>query len=79
MYLTSLQEMKAQEFGYNNMFNRLLSSRKLWGALLGSICCMVLVKLTPPESVGNVIAIVGALWGAAIGGQAISDSIKSNK
>ena len=61
------------------MFNRLLTSRKLWGALIGSLCIIVLVRLTPDESIGNVIAVVGGLWMAAIGGQAVSDAIKTNK
>lgn len=58
---------------------RLVCSRKLWGALLGSICIMILVKVTPEASVGNVVTIVGALWAAAIGGQAYHDIVKSRK
>jgi pyruvate/2-oxoacid:ferredoxin oxidoreductase beta subunit len=61
------------------MFNRLITSRKLWGALLGSACIMILVTITPESSVGNVIAIVGGLWMAAIGGQAVSDALKKKE
>jgi pyruvate/2-oxoacid:ferredoxin oxidoreductase beta subunit len=58
------------------MINRLITSRKLWGALIGSLCIMVLVRLTPDDAIGNVITIVGGLWMAAIGGQAVSDAMK---
>lgn len=55
---------------------RLLSSRKLWGALLGSISIMILVLITTEANLGTVVTVTGGLWGAAIGGQAVSDSIK---
>jgi pyruvate/2-oxoacid:ferredoxin oxidoreductase beta subunit len=37
---------------------------------------MILVVITPESSIGNVVAIVGGLWMAAIGGQAVSDALK---
>lgn len=61
------------------MFNRLLTSRKLWGALLGSISIMVIVKIAPETSIANVVFVVGGLWGAAIGGQAYRDIVKEKK
>mgnify|MGYP003635437042 CR=1 FL=1 len=57
----------------NKTIQRLISSRKLWGALLGSLCIMALVRLTPPESLISVITVVGGLWSLAIGGQALKD------
>ena len=58
---------------------RLLTSRKIWGAFIGSICIMALVKLTPTESIGNVVVVVGGLWTLAIGGQAVKDYVKASK
>ena len=58
---------------------RLYTSRKLWGALLGSICIMVIVKITPETQIATAIMALGALWGAAIGGQAYSDIIKEKR
>lgn len=55
---------------------RLYTSRKLWGALLGSVCIIVAVILTPEASVGNALLVLGGLWGAAIGGQAYKDAIE---
>lgn len=59
--------------------NRLISSRKIWGALLGSICIMFIVKLTPDAHIATAVLALGGLWGAAIGGQAYSDVIKEKK
>lgn len=59
--------------------NRLLTSRKLWGALLGSICVIITVKLAPESVAGNALLVLGGLWGAAIGGQAYSDVLKEKK
>ena len=58
---------------------RLYTSRKIWGALLGSICLMVIVKLTPETHIPTAIMALGALWGAAIGGQAYSDIVKEKR
>jgi hypothetical protein len=62
------------------MKERVYTSRKLWGALLGSVCLMIMVKITPEMHIPSVIMAVGSLWAAAIGGQAVHDAInkKSN-
>ena len=59
--------------------NRLFTSRKLWGALIGSVCIMGIVKLTPDAHVATAILALGGLWGTAIGGQAYSDIMKEKK
>jgi hypothetical protein len=61
------------------MFNRLLTSRKLWGAVLGSITIVIVVHITPESVIGNVVTVVGGMWSAAIGGQAVNDAISSRR
>jgi hypothetical protein len=58
---------------------RLYTSRKLWGGLLGSISIIVLAMVADKESVITGITAIGSLWTAAIVGQGVSDGIKSNK
>jgi hypothetical protein len=58
---------------------RLLSSRKLWGALVGSLCIALIVMLTPKEQITTVTTVVGGLWTLAISGQAIKDGIETYK
>tara|TARA_R110000823_G_scaffold236403_3_gene362123 strand:+ start:453 stop:638 length:186 start_codon:yes stop_codon:yes gene_type:complete len=58
---------------------RLYTSRKLWGALLGSISAIVLILITPDLQIGTALMYNGALWGAAITGQGIADYIKEKK
>lgn len=58
---------------------RLYTSRKIWGALLGSISIIVVVRLAAPEVSAIAVNVLGILWGAAIGGQAVADAIKTNK
>jgi hypothetical protein len=55
--------------------NRLLASRKLWGALIGSKCIILAVVVTSEVNEVAVVTALGALWSIAIGGQAIKDSI----
>ena len=57
---------------------RLYTSRKLWGALLGSISSIIIIMITSDAVLPTALMYNGALWGAAIGGQAISDAIKKN-
>lgn len=58
------------------MLNRLIFSRKLWEALLGSICIIVAIKLTPDAHIATAIMALGGLWGAAITGQAYKDIVQ---
>lgn len=52
---------------------RLLESRKLWGALLGSIMVIIGVWVTEPEYLSIVIPSIAGLWTIAITGQAFKD------
>lgn len=58
---------------------KLLSSRKLWGALLGSLSLMGIVLLTSELHMATAIMVTGGLWAAAIGGQAYADVIREKK
>lgn len=58
---------------------RLYTSRKLWGALLGSICAIVLAKIVPDAMVGTALMYNAGLWGAAITGQSVADYIEKQK
>lgn len=58
---------------------RIYTSRKLWGAFLASICLMAIVKLTPEAHISSAIMTLGALWGAAIAGQAYGDIVEKKK
>ena len=52
---------------------RLLESRKLWGALIGSIMIIIGVWVTKAEYLSIVIPSIAGLWTIAITGQAIRD------
>jgi hypothetical protein len=56
--------------------SRLLTSRKLWGALIGSVCILVAGKFIDITVAATAITALGALWGAAITGQAAYDYVK---
>lgn len=58
---------------------RLLVSRKMWGALLGSLSIALIVYITPKDQIATTVMVVGTLWSFAIGGQAIGDGIKTFK
>jgi len=58
---------------------RLYTSRKLWGALLGSVCAIIIIQLCPPEHLGTALMYNGGLWGAAITGQSVADYIEKQK
>lgn len=59
--------------------NRLLTSRKLWGALIGSICILAAGKFIDITVAATAITALGALWGAAVAGQAADDYMKRKK
>jgi len=56
--------------------DKILQSRKLWGALIGSLMIVAVVILDKPTA-STAITALGVLWGAAIGGQAGADIITS--
>ena len=58
---------------------RVLSSRKLWGALVASLFLIVIVLATPEQHLPSAIMALGGLWGAAIGGQAYVDVLSTKK
>lgn len=55
---------------------KIFQSRKLWGALLGSLSILIVVILDKPTA-SSAITALGVLWGTAIGGQAGADFISS--
>ena len=59
--------------------NRLLTSRKLWGALIGSVCILFAGKFIDITVAATAITALGALWGAAIAGQAAHDYMEKKK
>ena len=62
----------------NESKNRLIFSRKLWGALVGSAFISLIVYLNTEHTV-IAITTLGVLWGGAIAGQATADVIESKK
>ena len=58
---------------------RLLTSRKFWGALFGTVAMILTGKLMSDSSAAVALPYVGGFWIAAIGGQAVADAIKTNK
>jgi len=56
--------------------NRLITSRKVWGAILGSISIIAALKVGAPETTVTAITALGALWTTAIAGQAAQDYVK---
>ena len=59
--------------------NRLVTSRKIWGAILGSIAILIAVRITASEHIGNTVTVLSVLWGAAIAGQAARDYIENKR
>ena len=55
---------------------RILLSRKMWGALIGTIGIILAGKFLPDVSVTTAINYIGGLWLIAIGGQAAYDYVK---
>lgn len=58
--------------------HRLMTSRKLWGALLGSLAIIGVLFIGSPIA-GQAVTTLGVLWGAAITGQAAKDFIAQQK
>lgn len=59
--------------------DRLLKSRKLWGALVGSLTILAALKLGAPETSTTAITALGALWTTAIAGQGVADAMAAKK
>jgi len=59
-------------------FNRLVTSRKIWGAFIGSGFISLVVYMDTQHT-ASAITTFGILWGAAIAGQAAHDYIKGKK
>lgn len=57
---------------------KLVNSRKLWGALIGSLFISLMVYLNTEHTV-TAITTLGVLWGAAIAGQATADYMEARK
>jgi len=58
---------------------RLYTSRKLWGALLGSIFTVIIIIVCPESVLPTALMYNGGLWGAAITGQSVADYVEKQK
>lgn len=58
---------------------RLLKSRKLWGALIGSVMILAALKIGAPETTTTAITALGSLWTVAIAGQGVADAMAAKK
>jgi hypothetical protein len=61
------------------MKNRLFTSRKIWGGIIGSVFIFLIALFAVPEHVISIVGTLGIMWGLVIGGQAVGDSIEKHK
>lgn len=59
--------------------SRLLKSRKLWGAIIGAIFIVLVLKVGTTVTIPTAITAIGALFSLAIGGQAGADFYEARK
>lgn len=57
------------------VLKNVVKSRKIWGASLGSIAILIALYIDTNHT-GTAVAALGAIWAAAIGGQAVRDYVE---